>query len=76
MRVWTVAMLLAATAVLATVPVTPQLTQRGIELRLDEANAITYRRARVTYRRAYRRGARASYYRGGYYRGYSGGCRC
>jgi hypothetical protein len=46
-------------------------TAAGIDLcRQDEANAyVTYRRARVTYRLAYRRGyRRAAYYGGAYYR--------
>jgi len=34
---------------------------------------VTYRRARVTYRRAYRRGARRAYYGGAHYRPYTYG---
>ena len=39
-------------------------------LQSSEFSSITYRRARVTTRRAYRRGARRAYYRGAYYGGY------
>jgi hypothetical protein len=47
----------------------------SISVGQDEANAyVTYRRARVTYRRAYRRGyRRAAYYGGAYYRPYTYG---
>jgi hypothetical protein len=42
----------------------------SISMSQDEANAyVTYRRARVTYRRAYRR----AYHRGAYYRPYTYG---
>jgi hypothetical protein len=49
----------AATA-LATIPVSPQLTPRGVELSVDQAQAVTYRRARVTARRTTRRVVRRS----------------
>jgi hypothetical protein len=39
---------------------------------MQDAEAVTYRRARVTYRRAYRRGARQAYRGAGYYGGYYG----
>jgi hypothetical protein len=56
MKVWSVIGLLFTAVVLASIPVSPQMTQqRGIELRVDEAQAITYRRARVTARRVGRR---------------------
>lgn len=47
----------------------------SISVGQDEANAyVTYRRARVTYRRAYRRGyRRAAYYSGAYHRPYTYG---
>jgi len=32
--------------VLATIPVSPQVTPRGVELSVDQAQAVTYRRAR------------------------------
>jgi hypothetical protein len=56
MKAWSVIGLLFAAAVLATIPVSPQVTpQRGIELSVDQAQAVTYRRARVTARRVGRR---------------------
>jgi hypothetical protein len=39
MRVWTIAGLLFTAAILATIPVSPQPTQRGVELRVDQAQA-------------------------------------
>ena len=63
-----VGLLFAATA-LSTIPVSPQLTPRGVELSVDQAQAVTYRRARVTSRRVgrrdyrqTRRAVRRSYY--------------
>jgi len=41
MRVWTIIGLLFTAAILATVPISPQLTQRGVELKVDQAQAIT-----------------------------------
>jgi hypothetical protein len=38
----------------------------SITIQTDTAEAVTYRRARVTYRRAYRRGARQAYRYSGY----------
>jgi len=55
MRVSTIAGLLFTAAFLATIPVSPQPTQRGVELRVDQAQAITYGRYRRVTRRAYRR---------------------
>jgi hypothetical protein len=37
------------------IPVSPQVTPRGVELSIDQAQAVTYRRARVTARRVDRR---------------------
>jgi hypothetical protein len=37
MRVWTIVGLLFTAAILATIPVSPQATQRGVELRVDQA---------------------------------------
>jgi len=37
------------------VPISPQVTPRGVELSVDQAQAVTYRRARVTARRVGRR---------------------
>jgi hypothetical protein len=50
--------LLFAAVVLATIPVSPQMTPRGVELSVDQAQAVTYRRARVTTRRVERRSYR------------------
>jgi hypothetical protein len=55
MKAWSVIGLLFAAAVLATIPVSPQVTPRGVELSVDQAQAVTYRRARVTARRTARR---------------------
>ena len=55
MKAWSVIGLLFAAAVLATIPVSGQVTPRGVELSVDQAQAITYRRARVTSRREARR---------------------
>lgn len=81
MKLFALVGLLFAALVLTAVPVSVQPTSSGWQLRADTANAQTYRRARVTYRRAYRRGARQTYRRAGYYAGggYYGArrvCRC
>jgi hypothetical protein len=55
MKVCSLVGLLFAATVLATIPVSPQLTPRGVELSVDQAQAVTYRRARVTARRVDRR---------------------
>ena len=55
MKVCSLIGLLFAATVLATIPVSPQLTPRGVELSVDQAQAVTYRRARVTARRVDRR---------------------
>jgi hypothetical protein len=55
MRPFSIVGLLFAAVVLATIPVSPQATPRGLELRVDQAEAVTYRRARVTARRVDRR---------------------
>jgi hypothetical protein len=60
MRVSTIAGLLFTAAILATIPVSPQPTQRGVELRVDQAQAITYGRYRRVTRRAYRRAGYAA----------------
>ena len=70
MKAWSVVGLLFAAVILATVPVSPQVTSRGVELSVDQAQAQTYRRARVTARRVGRRSyryARRAYRRGAYY---------
>ena len=51
MKAWSVIGLLFAATIFAMVPISPQVTPRGVELSVDQAQAITYRRARVTARR-------------------------
>ena len=66
MRVFSLAGLLLAAAVMVTIPVSPRAsTHGGFELKLDTAEAQTYRRARVTARRYDRRAYR--YDRRSYY---------
>jgi hypothetical protein len=72
MKVWSVIALLFAAAILATIPVSPQVTPRGLELRVDEAGAVTYGRYRRVQRRVYRRSYRYGAYPGAYYSGYYG----
>ncbi len=55
MRASSIVGLLFGAVVLATIPVSPQVTPRGVELSVDQAQAWTYRRARVTARRVDRR---------------------
>jgi hypothetical protein len=66
MKAWSIISLLFAAAILATVPVSPQVTPRGnLQLTIDKAEAYTYGRARRITRRTYRRGyryAQRSYY--------------
>ena len=55
MKAWSVIGLLFAAAIFATIPVSTQVTPRGgVELGVDQAQAVTYRRARVATRRAVR----------------------
>jgi hypothetical protein len=46
MKVWSVIGLLFTAAIIATIPISPQVTPRGVELSLDQAQAITYGRHR------------------------------
>jgi hypothetical protein len=55
MRASSIVGLLFAAVMLAIIPVSPQVTPRGVELSADQAQAYTYRRARVTARRVDRR---------------------
>jgi hypothetical protein len=55
MRASSIVGLLFAAVVLAAIPVSPQVTPRGVSLSVDKAQAVTYRRARVTARRVGRR---------------------
>ena len=54
-RVFSLLGLAIASGLVATIPVSPQVTPRGLELSVDQAQAVTYRRARVTARRVDRR---------------------
>jgi hypothetical protein len=66
MKTWSVVGLLFGAAIIATIPISPQVTPRGVELSVDQAQAqTTYGRYRRVTRRAYRRGVYAS--RPGYY---------
>jgi hypothetical protein len=55
MRASSIVGLLFAAMVLVMIPVSPQVTSRGVALSVDQAQAYTYRRARVTARRVGRR---------------------
>jgi len=73
MKAWSVIGLLFAAAIFATIPISPQVTPRGVELSVNQAHAILGHWRRVN-RRVYRRAYRRGYY--GYYGvpryGYSG----
>jgi hypothetical protein len=59
MKAWSVIGLLFAAAIFATIPISPQVTPRGVELSVNQAQAILghWRRVnRRVYRRAYRHG--------------------
>ena len=66
MKAWSVIGLLFAGAIFATIPISPQVTSRGVQLSVDQAQAQTYGRYRRVTRRYYRRAYRRGYY-GGYY---------
>jgi hypothetical protein len=69
MKAWSVVGLLFAAVILATVPVSSQVTPRGsLELTIAKAEAYTYGRARRITRRVDRRDYR--YARRAYRRGY------
>ena len=55
MKAWSVIGLLFAAAIFATIPISAQLTPRGVELSVDGAKAITYGHARRVQRRVGRR---------------------
>jgi hypothetical protein len=55
MKAWSVVGPLFGAAILATVPISPQATPRGVELRIDQAQAqIAYGSNRRVARRVYR----------------------
>jgi hypothetical protein len=73
MKAWSVIGLVFTAAIIATIPISPQVTPLGVELSVNQAQAITYGRYRRVYRRAYRPnyfgyygyyGAPGYYYRG------------
>jgi hypothetical protein len=61
MRASSIVGLLFAAVVLAAIPVSPQVTPRGVSLSVDKAQAVTYRRARVTARHVRRAVLRGAY---------------
>jgi hypothetical protein len=50
MKACSIISLLFAAAILATVPISPRVTTRGLELSVDEAKAITYGHYRRVHR--------------------------
>jgi hypothetical protein len=75
MRIWPVIGLLLGAAVIATIPVSPQVTPRGVELSVDQAQAVTRGHYRRAVRHAYGRGYYAvpSYSYGSYGQPIGGG---
>src|SRR5262249_27973609 len=71
MKAWSVIGLLFAAAIFATIPISPQVTPRGVELSVNQAQAILGHWRRVN-RRVYRRAYRRGYYYGGYAAPYYG----
>jgi hypothetical protein len=61
MKLWSIIGLPFTAAIIAATPISPQVTPRGVELSVDQAQAITYARYRRAPRHAYHHG----YY--GYY---------
>jgi hypothetical protein len=55
MKTWSVIGLLFAAMIFATVPISPQVTSRGVEVNVDAAHAFTYGHARRVNRRMERR---------------------
>ena len=68
MKAWLVIGLLFMAAIFATIPISPQVTPRGVELSVNQAHAILGHWRRVN-RRVNRRAYRRGYY--GYYGGYA-----
>ena len=56
MKAWSVIGLIFAAAIFATIPISTQVTPRGVELSVDQAQAVTYGRYRRVNRRLLRRG--------------------
>jgi hypothetical protein len=55
MKTWSVIGLLFAAMIFATVPISPQVTSRGVAVNVDAAQALTYGHARRVNRRVERR---------------------
>ena len=55
MKTWSVIGLLFAAMIFATVPISPQVTSRGVAVNVDAAQAFTYGHARRVNRRVERR---------------------
>jgi hypothetical protein len=55
MKAWSVVGLVFAATIFATIPLSPQVTSRGLALNVDQAQAITYGHARRVSRRVDRR---------------------
>jgi hypothetical protein len=66
MKAWPVIGLLFGAAMFATIPISPQATPSGVELRVDQAQAY-YGHYRRVHRRVYRRAYRRGYYYGARY---------
>jgi hypothetical protein len=66
MKAWSVIGLLFGPAMLATIPISPQVTPSGLELSVDHAQAA-YGHYRRVHRRVYRRAYRRGYYYGAPY---------
>ena len=71
MKAWSVIGLLFAAAIFATIPISPQVTPRGVELSVNQAQAILGHWRRVN-RRVNRRAYRRGYYGCGYAAPYYG----
>jgi len=52
MKAWSVVGLLFTAAIIATIPISPQVTPRGVEVSVDQAQAY-YGRYRRVHRRSY-----------------------
>ena len=55
MKAWSIVGLVFAATIFATIPLSPQVTSRGLALNVDQAQAITYGHARRVSRRVDRR---------------------
>jgi hypothetical protein len=64
MKLWSVIALPFAAAIIATTPISPQVTPRGVALSVDQAQAVTYARYRRAARHHY------GYYAAPFYYGY------